>query len=297
MTDLNGLPISISGNSYQTMPLTRIQSVVMPVVVISPDAIQIIGTAFTIMKEGVLLTAKHVIEEALRICKEVPDSWVFVVYVDSGVGRDAPTLLGGPIPIQWINMNDSTDVALLQVSLLKDGQQYKFPYIGISTRPPSVGESAFGLGYTRMDTQRSERIENILKVSVSQDFNSTAGVVREVFPNGRDRLRLPFPCFQLNARFSGGMSGGPIISASTSRVAGLVCSSFTADGDSEYISYATMMVSAMGLYVRAVLDGQEGDYSILELAQGGYVDADDHVRHVGIQTNPDGTRTLEFRLD
>jgi hypothetical protein len=41
----------------------------------------------------------------------------------------------------------------------------------------------------------------------------------------RDRVLMPFPCFQINARFDGGMSGGPLVDRS-GRICGIVSRSF-----------------------------------------------------------------------
>jgi hypothetical protein len=47
------------------------------------------------------------------------------------------------------------------------------------------------------------------ELTIGLSPSTTTGEVTAVFPEGRDRSMLPFPCYQVNARFDGGMSGGP----------------------------------------------------------------------------------------
>ena len=60
---------------------------------------------------------------------------------------------------------------------------------------------------------------------------------------------MPFPCFRTNARFDGGMSGGPVFNAS-GRVCGLVCSTYPPfSEDEEHASYATLVWPAFAIPV------------------------------------------------
>lgn len=62
-----------------------------------------------------------------------------------------------------------------------------------------------------------------------------------------------FPCFEVNARFELGMSGGLVINE-RSEVCGIVCGSLPAGSeDEEHVSYVTMLWPMMVIPVRAGL--------------------------------------------
>lgn len=48
------------------------------------------------------------------------------------------------------------------------------------------------------------------------------GTIRQVYPFGRDAVMLAFPCFEIEARFDPGMSGGLVVDES-GRLCGLIC--------------------------------------------------------------------------
>jgi hypothetical protein len=51
------------------------------------------------------------------------------------------------------------------------------------------------------------------------------GQVREIFPNGRDRVMMPFPCFRSDVPIYGGNSGGPVFDKA-GRVCGINLTSY-----------------------------------------------------------------------
>ncbi len=99
------------------------------------------------------------------------------------------------------------------------------------------------------------------------------GVVRDIFEMRRDQ-HLPFPCYQVSARFDGGMSGGPVFDE-TGSLCGLVCSNIDSSHlEGEPISYVTTL---WPLFCN-VVNGDRGDkypqgvsYPAIELARGGQI--------------------------
>jgi hypothetical protein len=70
---------------------------------------------------------------------------------------------------------------------------------------------------------------------------ASVGIVREIFDSRRDLYGMPWPCYQVSARFDAGMSGGPVYDE-TGSLCGLVCSNI--DGshiDGEPVSYVTTL--------------------------------------------------------
>ena len=73
---------------------------------------------------------------------------------------------------------------------------------------------------------------------------TSSGIVTQVFEEYRDTSFLHFPCFEIDARFDGGMSGGPVFN-SVGHCCGVVCASLPLP-DGEHVSYASTLWPALG---------------------------------------------------
>src|SRR5690606_33609725 len=74
------------------------QKSVMPVVAVKDDQIRPLGTCFAISNHGLVLTARHVIDDAIEIEARSDGWWVGVIYVSEPTPEDdIPDLLGGII--------------------------------------------------------------------------------------------------------------------------------------------------------------------------------------------------------
>ena len=95
----------------------------------------------------------------------------------------------------------------------------------------------------------------------------------------RDSSRLNFPCFLVNARFDGAMSGGPVFN-SKGHLCGIICSNLPpdlTDPESEHASYVTTLWPLMGLTIDLDREGYEEGvkYPMIELVKGGFITAID----------------------
>jgi hypothetical protein len=85
---------------------------------------------------------------------------------------------------------------------------------------------------------------------------------------------LPFPCFEVEARFDGGMSSGPVFDE-TGAVCGIICSGI--DGAHESgapVSYVTTIWPIFGMIINADRQGpypRGVSYPVIELVHGGQV--------------------------
>lgn len=140
----------------------------------------------------------------------------------------------------------------------------------LNLNPPAVGEEVFAYGFVEAtDGAQTHTID--FGNGMKRAFAYSGGVVKEVHDEYRDKGRLTFPCFHTNARFDGGMSGGPVFNLNK-EVIGLVCSSLPPSMEhEEHVSYASLLWPSMLLSSQIQFAGDvlPADYPILFLAQKG----------------------------
>lgn len=250
------------------------------------------GTAFFV-GPWFAITAAHVLEDyslrydgRLPAYGETPSSFEILSFqvLDSGRGilplRVHRLWFAPPLDIAFLHMVPAAEY---------DAERpWKVPALALL--PPSVGDriTAFGYPGSRLIGGTGER-----KV-LHQRPSSSPGVVREVHDEQRDRTVLPFPVFRSDARFDGGMSGGPVFSPS-GELCGVVCRSFTlADDEADNLSYASSLWPAVATLVDLEWDRYRRGtfFPVLELIQAGFLHAR-HADRVRIAHDADGARVVE----
>ena len=95
---------------------------------------------------------------------------------------------------------------------------------------------------------------------------TSPGVVTEVYPESRDSALLSFPCFEIEALFIGGMSGGPIFNEA-GELCGLICAGF----DHAPVAYGVVLWPMIGMRIDHSIPGvaNKGPYTILEVVRSG----------------------------
>jgi hypothetical protein len=121
--------------------------------------------------------------------------------------------------------------------------------------PPTVGSKVKGYGYIE------SKVEGPVSDKVWSHRHKTAdGIVQQIHSPVRDSSGMAFPCFETNAVFDHGMSGGPVVD-SHGRVCGMISRGLTSDYGST--SWASSIWPAMGIQIRGS--------SLYELARSGVV--------------------------
>ena len=163
------------------------QMAVMPVVAMKGDYVRAVGTCFAISSQGLVLTARHVIEDALEIDAKGemadPDIGIGALYT-AETGKD--NMLGGLLPARKLYFTDDFDIALMHLNLpinRETGEPLYMPVLRLGTRIPQVGERCAGIGYHAMDWQRATGIHTH---HVEQKYAASQGHVREVHLDRRD---------------------------------------------------------------------------------------------------------------
>lgn len=223
------------------------------------------------------ITAKHVVEELLR---EDPDIALgkpckfeyWIVQSTWNHGRHNYVVW----TIDTIGISPHSDIAIIWLrGLDKNAAQYKeWKTVPTTFDPPPVGTTitAFGLHNVRFDGSRVNAENQFEHIEVKFDRSISTGIVKQHHWGGRDRGLYNFPCFEVDARFDHGMSGGLVINE-RSEVCGIVCGSLPASSDSEeHVSYVTMLWPMMAISVRSGLipDGVESvRYQLRDLSARG----------------------------
>lgn len=204
------------------------------------------------------ITAKHVIADLLSrdpgVVKGKPPSYEYriiqvmwkngdhnyVVWTIDSIGTSPHADIG----IIWLKPYDQNAVA------------YKlWKTVQVTLEPPAIGSKirAFGLDSVCFDGSRWGADGKLEHLEVKCGRSTSTGIVRQHYWQYRDRGFYKFPCFEVDARFDHGMSGGLVITED-SVVCGIVCGSLpTASVSEAHVSYASMLWPMMAIPVSSYL--------------------------------------------
>jgi hypothetical protein len=146
--------------------------------------------------------------------------------------------------------------------------------------PPNVGERIIGFG--RHSPSQSITIDKhgTRHIVLNASGSASVGEVKEIHPEKRDRIQMPFPCYEVNARFDGGMSGGPVFD-DQGHLCGVICSTFPPIEESEEdASYVATLWPLMATQIDVLRDGSisKERYPLIELARQGVLHVPGHNR-------------------
>jgi hypothetical protein len=257
--------------------------------VVFPDAMNAYqsGSCCRIAR-SLYLTAAHVVTDWVARFGETTEIWA--VHAETG-----PKYSIWSVDCAWLN--PLSDLALLHAKPLNDiaATDKEWPSLALDLAPPVVGERIVGFGHHSPTYNITMGQDGVRHIEVMSPGAATVGEVREVHYERRDG-RLNFPCYRVNARFDGGMSGGPVLN-DRGRVCGVICSNLPPLNErEEHASYATTLWPLMATQLTIGTNGQECEpYSLIELARRGIIQAHDH-EHVQI-TKGTGSEPMrvEFR--
>lgn len=198
-----------------------------------------------------------------------------------------------PLLVGRIWFNDITDIAFMHLLPAADiGPDHVWDVPRLELRPPVEGSRIFGFGYPRSavsyrDPQHAELLT---------DASTTTGTVIRVHHARRDAL-LPFPCFQTDARFDPGMSGGPVFNEA-GHVCGLITSSLPAEtSDGEHFSHVATLWPSLGTIVDFDWEPvypKGAAFPIYEVARRGIVNAL-HIEDVVVRLDAAGRATVSTK--
>jgi S1-C subfamily serine protease len=240
-------------------------SVVQPIIRLTQNgrSFEVIGTGFFV-SHGILATARHVIEVALR-----PDGQcdpLFCLHIRS----DGDAWKWNFRAVVEAVAHKESDVGLCKLETglhVTTGQQLPNPILRLSERSPAVGDRVFTYAYPDCVVQLNED-----QVTAHLNPHYYAGAIDEDFPKGRDSVILPWPCFQTSMHVHAGASGGPVFDSSGA-VFGINTSSFDSQTD---ISYVSKVAPLFDLPIKDYLneEGRARTATLRELANIGFARID-----------------------
>ena len=271
---------------------------IMPVVAYRNDQIRLLGTCFAISDQGLVITARHVLDEAIKIMDWSSDTppenpwWVGAIYVsEPSEVDDVPDLLGGILAanrIHTTNLSNGLDIGVMHLNLpvrTSDSKPISLPALGLSPALPRIGDHCFSAGYHSMNIHSSANVHTI-----EQSFSLSSGIIEEIHFPCRDKSSLNFPCFRTSSRFDSGMSGAPIM-ADNGHVIGVVCSSFKLFEEEGYISYGSLIGPALFLKIAAT----EGEVFLYDFVSGGAIGTDNTIKQLHVHRQ-DNTLKINFGI-
>jgi hypothetical protein len=240
-----------------------------------------IGTAVWIAGH-LALTAKHNIDYILReYCPTLTQK--STAETDSIAVRFYQVLPGPDYAIWELRTawcSAESDLALLHLAPWgHTAKQSPDPAFGIRMKGllPVPQSRIAGFGYHSSKTSITRHADGNYHLDLNDIPQATTGVVTAVFPDGRDRGMYPFPCFQVNAKFNSGMSGGPVFDE-TGHLIGVICGSLPAVANEDDVSY----VAAIWPMFRILIDAKVANrpkptdkYPAIDLALAGVLSVAD----------------------
>jgi hypothetical protein len=292
MNDVQPFDLSSADEPWLDLDMEHghpLQRGIMPIVLHRGDTWRVEGTAFAVGPQ-LLLTAKHNLVDANGLRGDE----AHVLYID---GRNPDVSYnGGLLPVERLNTNGQTDLAALQIGLpLIDGKLLRIATLPISFAPPSPDDACLAIGYTA--TTAFDEQPEVVRLELAPALHTSRGRVVDVHHRGRDSSFLPFPVFHTTAHIPPQMSGSPILAGSEPdrRVVGVASTGYDVEPTAEPISYGSLLWPAAGL--RMAMQNESGpvDVSLLELAQMGYLTADESVHAIELDTTDPDAWTVGLR--
>lgn len=183
------------------------------------DNWQLIGTGFFIAKNGIFLTAKHVLRDVLDDKNKQTQPIVVFLFPSQGVYQVRRILKG------FLNVPGDMAAGVIENTSLSGELLYN-PFYTLSYKKMEPGDKVVTCAYP-------ETIHAGPDITFRIKFYS--GEIQEYLPQGRDKM-LPNSCYHTTINILGGASGGPVFN-SEGRVIGINSTGFTCSDDQLPISF------------------------------------------------------------
>lgn len=237
----------------------NIREVVCPILkLVDETTWDFIGTGFFIAANGLFATAKHVFIDALDKESNQLHQRFIVQWLPDGtyIMRN----------VQYVVLHSFIDIGIGSVwprVHAQTGELLSTNRLILTAEQPVTGESISTYAYPKTIVQHDPQP----KIFFYPGFYP--GRLEEYYPNGPDRVKLPFPCYRTSMWLHGGASGGPVVD-SHGRVFAINSASF---GGAPDISFVSRVIDVLGLTFPEVSIGDSSPAPMLvfELARRGHL--------------------------
>ena len=185
--------------SHKGVGIENLKYFVFPIIKqLDSELLEFVGTGFFVANFGIVATATHVIKDALDSDGNQSNPLMIVHFVSQN-----EFLFRRIIKATHFKNGDVSLCLLDQYNDKKTGKLLQNNALTLTTRIPAVGEEILTYAYpnTVVDIDRIH--------SAPALYN---GVITEYYPQGRDQVMMPKPCYQTSMIIHGGASGGPVFS-------------------------------------------------------------------------------------
>ena len=240
--------------------VVKLSEAVVPILAQDIDNCQFrfVGTGFFIGCEGLMITAKHVLDDVrpagkvigpLGVCHMIEDNKFYMRNIKQS--------------FEYPN-SDVTIVVLDQPKHKVTGRTLKNKVVKLSLDDCQVGDDICTFAYPK-SVVKSDGIKHLMEFSPA----FFEGKLVKEFPRGRDTTMLPNPCWQTDMHIHSGASGGPVFN-SHGHVLGINSTSSTVDTSCSFIS---TIYHVMNLKIRniSVNSSPAKDYTFEELIKMGVI--------------------------
>ncbi|GMQ79288.1 MAG: hypothetical protein BMS9Abin02_1863 [Anaerolineae bacterium] len=183
-----------------------------------------VGTAFFIMVNGLIVTAKHILDDVREDGKVVGP--IGIIHF---IGKN--TFYIRNIKKSYEYPNSDVTLALLDQPRHKvTGEPLLNKVLTLNLYEANTGDRVFTYAYPKTSVDIKEK-QHVFRI-VPSIYEGT--LVTE-FPEGRDSTMLPNPCWKTDMHIHGGASGGPVFNEN-GHVIGINSTSFPVDPSCSFIS-------------------------------------------------------------
>lgn len=252
-------------------PFSPIEKVAGCMAALGPNNKIVVSGTCVRIAPNLYLTARHVLTDFLDQFKHEGQDVEFTVWIIHVF--DGPEYAIWEMESFWLSPH--SDLAIFQTHPYNDtaGDQTIVHSVGLELAPPPIGSRVSAFGHHKAEGRITVNEVGSNHYEINTGKAASVGEVREIHNLRRDSFRLNFPCYRVNARFDGGMSGGPVFN-DQGHLCGVVCSSLPPFGeDEEHCSYVASLWPLMGLTVDFDITGAKTISSspLIELAREGLI--------------------------
>lgn len=260
------LEVSFEDDYQELTEYTELQKAVVPLFKESADGWEGLGTAFCIGHDGLFVTARHVLLPDFEAFKRGECEIKALFETDTKVTKNGREMdLGAWLHVTDVVSTVATDIALIRTRpLVLGGETLPLPVVSITSQLTVPEDICAAIGYPHIEAEVASDAPNM---NLERTLAVSRGTVRNVHPELLDRGLFFYPTFELGARLSHGMSGGPIVSTMTEGVFGMISGGLPIEEGAPPVAFGSLLGPLMHFEVPGT------DATVGALIEDGYISA------------------------